>query len=83
MGLSECFEKAYSENLAKIYWRTLKHYTEEDLAKAFNECVLELEFFPRLPRIIERLPKLKQLENKGSLSWCDNTQKLLDQYGEK
>ncbi len=82
-ALGEYFNKPQSEALAKIYWRKLKHLTDEQFESAVSACLDDCKFFPKIPEITERSPKALALENKGSLNWCQNTDKLLALYSEK
>lgn len=80
VGLADYFSKELSAPLVKIYWRKLKHLTEQELVNAVDQCVDELKFFPKVPEILERVPERPKLEHKGSISWCDNTQMLIEEY---
>lgn len=80
-ALGEYFDKQASEALIRIYWRALKHLSDEQFIAAIDACISNCKWFPKVTEILDFAPKLKQLENKGSLSWCENTQNLVDIYG--
>lgn len=79
-GLSEYFNKELSEILIKLYWQKLKHLSNQEFLHSINRCIDELSFFPKINEIINRLPEKKALHHKGSLSWCDSTQSLIERY---
>ena len=81
LGMGEYFSKEITSPLLQLYWRNLKHLNDMDLQAAVDSCIAECEYFPRIPEIKKRLPEKPMLVNKGSLTWCDNTQKLLNEYG--
>ena len=82
-ALGEYFNKPQSEAISRMYWRKLRHLDDSDFIQAIDQCIDDCKFFPRIPEILSRAPEQPKLENKGSLSWCDTTQNLLNQYGEQ
>lgn len=79
-GLGEYFNKPQTQAVAQIYWRKLKHLTDEQFLFAVDKCIDDCTFFPKVTEIISKIPKPIQIENKSSLSWCQNTQALLEKY---
>jgi hypothetical protein len=79
-GLFEYFNKKASEPLTAIYWRKLKHLTDQDFITAVDCCIDNLKFFPKVPEIMEHVPAPLAIESKGSLEWCDNTARLMAKY---
>jgi hypothetical protein len=82
LGMCEYFNKDQSEAVIHIYWAALKNITDEQFTKAVTDAVMESVFFPRVAELMKSVPKPEPLkiENKGGLSWCDNTQRLKDKY---
>jgi hypothetical protein len=83
LGMCEYFGKDQSESVIQIYWDALKTLTDEQFTKAVTDAVMKSTFFPRIAELIKSVPKPKpmQIEDKGGLSWCPNTQRLMDKYG--
>lgn len=83
LGMCEYFNKDQSEAVIQIYWSALNTLTDEQFTKAVSEAVMKSTFFPRVAELMKSVPKPAPLkiENKGGLSWCDNTQRLMDKYG--
>ena len=82
-GLGEYFDKTITKAVANIYWRKLKSLSDEQFNTAVDQCIDDCRFFPKVSEIKSRVPESLRIENKGSLSWCDNTQRLMDKYGEQ
>jgi hypothetical protein len=80
-GLYEYYKKDASPALSSVYWRALKHLSDDDFMHVIDSHLLASNWFPKIPELLELAPEQLALENKGSLTWCDNTQKLLDEYG--
>ena len=80
-GLSAYFGKDHGKIVIVTYWNALKHLTDEQFTKAVSESIKSCTFFPRVNELLALAPEPLQLENKGSLDWCDNTQRLLENYG--
>lgn len=81
LGMCEYFNKDQSEAVVNIYWNALQHLTDEQFTQAVTDVLIKNTFFPRLPELLKSAPEPLMLEEKGSLSWCDNTQRLMDKYG--
>ncbi len=84
VGLCDYFNKVQSETVINVYWEALKHLSDEQFSNAVSQVIINSTYFPRVPDLLKfapPLPPLPQLENKGSLTWCANTQKLLNEYG--
>ena len=82
--LSETY-KPFSDAKQKIWAAVFKVYEIEDFEKAiFKHITDETKgtFEPKPADILRFMPEPKQLliESKGSMEWCDNTQKLLNKY---
>tara|TARA_R110000796_G_scaffold148262_6_gene265141 strand:- start:7729 stop:8010 length:282 start_codon:yes stop_codon:yes gene_type:complete len=82
-GMGSYFGKEIESQVLSIYWRKVNHLSVSDFNVAIDSCIMELKWFPKLPEILERIPKPKALENNSNLSWDENTQVLIDQYGKK
>jgi hypothetical protein len=68
-----------------IFWHVLQKYDLQDIENAVFSWIadpVKSRFQPKVGELIFFLPEIKplQIESKGSLSWCDNTQKLMDKY---
>lgn len=79
--LTEYYKKDLSDALFQVYWRALKHLPDSNFEKAVQDHMVSSSFFPKINELLTNEPKPLALENKGSLTWCANTQKLLDEYG--
>lgn len=69
----------------KIWWAVFKSYELQDFETAIFKHITDENkgtFEPKPADILRFMPEPKQLliESKGSLEWCDNTQKLMDKY---
>ena len=82
-GLSEYYNKNLSSVVIGVYWKSLKHLSDEQFTELVGEVIQTCTFFPKVNELLEIAPEPLALENKGSLSWCDNTQKLINQYRHK
>lgn len=83
VGLAEYYNKQIENaSFFDIYWRKVKYLSDEQFLAAIDQCIDNLKFFPKVSEILQFTPKPQQLENKGSLEWCDNTQALLDKYSD-
>ena len=80
-GLSEYFNKNLSQLVIGVYWNSLKHLSDEQFTEVVSKSIQTCTFFPRVNELLALAPETLQLENKGSLSWCANTQRLLDTHG--
>ncbi len=70
---------------SKAWWMVFKQYEFADLeAGVFKHMADKIKggYDPTPANVLLHMPEIKQplLENKGGLSWCDNTQKLMDKY---
>ena len=84
LGVS--FDKELTTDLLKVYRYKLEHLTNEQITTAVNLCIDQLTFFPKIAEILQRAPKVvppPQLDYKGKLEWCQNTQQLLNNYPTK
>ena len=67
-------------------WKTIfMPYEIEDLSAAIFKHITDENkgtFEPKPADILKHMPEPKQMliENKGSLEWCENAQKLMDEY---
>jgi hypothetical protein len=77
-------DKKFDPVLSQLYHRRFIHLSHEDFYNGINNHIDDERYnwFPGIPELRSFMPEVKQplLENKGSLSWCDNTQKLMDKY---
>ena len=46
VAVGEVFSKEVSPALAKIYWRSLSQFTDNQVQAAFDRAVTNLKFFP-------------------------------------
>lgn len=71
---------------SKAWWTVFKRYEIEDLEAAVFKHMSDGakgSFDPKPADILRFMPEPKQamrIEDKGGLSWCPNTQKLIDKY---
>jgi hypothetical protein len=83
LGMCEYFGKDQSEAVITIYWNALNKLTDDQFTKAVTDSVMKSTFFPRVAELMKSVPKLEPMliEDKGGLTWCDATQRLMDKYG--
>ncbi|AGH44505.1 hypothetical protein [Paraglaciecola psychrophila] len=83
LGMCEYFGKDHSESVIQIYWNALKTISDDEFTKAVTDSVMKSTFFPRVAELMKSVPKLEPMliEDKGGLTWCYNTQRLMDKYG--
>jgi hypothetical protein len=70
--------------IAQLYNRRFIHLSYEDFYKGVNDHIdSKFKWFPDISELKSFMPEVKQqlLEDKGGLTWCDNTQRLMDKYG--
>ena len=76
--------KKFDPVLSQLYHRRFIHLSYEDFYNGVNNHIDDerYKWFPDIPELRSFMPEVKQplLENKGGLSWCDSTQKLIDKY---
>jgi hypothetical protein len=83
--LSETY-KPFSPAKEKIWAAVFRKYEIEDFEAAIFKHITDENkgtYEPKPADILRFMPEPKQvlqIENKGSLSWCENTQKLMDKY---
>jgi hypothetical protein len=84
--ISETYSKPASNAKLDIWWSVFANYEVGDFEKAIFKHVTDPNkgtFEPKPADIIRFMPEPKQvmrLEDKGGLSWCANTQALIDKY---
>lgn len=84
--LSETY-KPFSPAKEKIWAAVFKDYEIQDFEKAVMSHITDEDrgsFDPKPADILRFMPEKKQklqLENKGSLSYCETTAQLLRDYG--
>ncbi len=76
--------KKFDPVLSQLYHRRFIHLSYDDFYTGVNNHIDDerYKWFPDIPELRSFMPEVKQplIENKGGLSWCDNTQKLMDKY---
>jgi len=85
-GTAEMYGKTASKVLMNMYFNALQRYSIDQVSEGFNKHILDEKhgsFMPKPADIIRHMqePKQLQIESKGSLSWCEGTQTLLNVYG--
>lgn len=84
--ISETYSKPATNSKLDIWWSVFSNYDVSDFEKAIFKHVTDPSkgtFEPKPADILRFMPEPKQtlhLEDKGGLSWCDNTQALIDKY---
>ena len=81
-GMAEYFDKELTKPISSVYWQSLRHLDNNVFIDIVTKLVKKSKWFPRVNEMLELAPEPLALDNKGSLSWCDNTQWLVEQYGE-
>lgn len=66
--LSETFNKAVSDSLAEIYFRTLKDFTIEQITHAVEQAIATKKFFPKPAELRELL--VGNPEDRASNAWA-------------
>jgi len=66
-GLSEIFDKEITPTLRKIYWETLKPFSDEECKKVFNKIISTCKFWPKPADFIEVLQSSE--EDIATLAW--------------
>ena len=66
-AIGEIFDKEISVTLRKIYWETLKPYSDTQCKKAFEVALTTLKFFPKPSEILEIING-KETE-RSTLAW--------------
>uniref|UniRef100_A0A6H1ZD58 Uncharacterized protein n=1 Tax=viral metagenome TaxID=1070528 RepID=A0A6H1ZD58_9ZZZZ len=69
-AMGEIYKREISEVLFKIYWESLKKYSDEELDIAFSKVLTECEFFPVPAVIIKRIPRKEMEEEQISAIGC-------------
>ena len=82
LGMCEYFGKDHSESVIQIYWNALKTISDDEFTKSVSTAVLQGTFFPRVAELLKSVPKREplQLENKGSVTCCENSKRLMKLY---
>lgn len=83
--LTEVYGKNYSAQLKAIFYGKFKHLTQEQFSLIIQSYMSENQYMPKLNDLLDLMPdslKVTTLHQtkKPSLAWCENTQKLLDEY---
>ena len=83
--IASTWDKPITGAKSKAWWMVFNRYEFQDLeAAVFKHMADEQKgrFDPKPADILAHMPEIKQLviEDKGGLSWCDNTQRLMDKY---
>jgi hypothetical protein len=78
------YRKPVDGVLSKLYARRFINLNYIDFYNGVNNHIDDEQYkwFPDIPELRSFMPEVKQqmIQNKGSLTWCDNTQKLMDEY---
>lgn len=84
IALIEYYNKQVSNaSFFDIYWRKVKNLTDEQFNDAVDNCIDECTFFPKVSEILERVKVDTPPSQKGSVRWCENTQRLIENYYSK
>lgn len=80
------YDKPVNTDVMRMYFGALQPYTIDQVMSAINKHVADPRhgsFMPKPADIIRQVPvqEPKQLENKGSTTWCETTEGLLAEYG--
>ena len=79
------YRKPVDPVLAKLYSRRFINLDYNDFYNGVNNHIDDARYkwFPDIPELKSFMPEPKpqmMLQDKGGLSWCDNTQNLIDKY---
>jgi hypothetical protein len=76
------YRKPVDVVLSRLYAKRFIHLSHNDFFNGINNHIDDGNFkwFPDIPELRSFMPEQPMLENKGSLSWCDNTQALIEKY---
>jgi len=81
------YRKPFDQVLSNLYASRFINIAYVDFFKGINNHIDDENFkwFPDIPELRGFMPAIKQqlIENKGGLSWCENTQSLMDKYPPK
>ena len=77
--------KKFDPVLSRLYHGRFIHLSYNDFYNGVNNHIDDerYEWFPSIPQLKSFMPEPKpqmMLQDKGGLSWCDNTQNLIDKY---
>ena len=66
VAVGEVFSKEVSPALAKIYWRSLSQFTDNQVQAAFDRAVTNLKFFPKPAELIELIEGTRTEQAHGA-----------------
>ena len=77
--------KKFDPVLSQLYHGRFIHLSYEDFYKGVNDHIDDerYKWFPDIPELRSFMPKPEQqmmLQDKGGLTCCDNTKRLIDKY---
>ena len=77
--------KKFDPVLSQLYHRRFIHLSHEDFYNGINNHIDDerYKWFPDIPELRSFMPEPKQqmiLEDKGGLTGCDNTKRLVAKY---
>ena len=77
-------DKKFDPVLSQLYHRKFIHLSHDDFYKGVDSHIESaFKWFPGIPELRSFMPEPKpamMLENKGGLTCCDNTKRLVDKY---
>ena len=86
-GAAMVFDKDIGTPTLKIYFSLLREFTFNEVSKGVENHLKNPksgQFMPKPADIIREIKLIKVepllLESKGGLSWCENTQALINKY---
>lgn len=86
LAAAEIYEKELTPEQVALYISFLKDLTEEQLANAMREHIATSKWWPKPSEILELArkhePKPEALQHKAEIQCCENTQSLVNKYGD-
>ena len=84
----ETYGREISVNVASLYFNVLQDKTIEQVKQAIALHMRDTDVGQFMPKPADILRNIKgdiqpKIENKGNLEWCENTQSLMDKYGDE
>jgi hypothetical protein len=76
--------KKFDPVLSQLYHRRFIHLSYQNFYNGVNKHIDDerYKWFPDIPELKSFMPEIKQqlLEDKGGLTCCDNTKRLVEKY---
>ena len=83
--IASTWDKKSTGAKSQAWWTVFKRYEFDDLQSAVFKHMADEQrgrFDPKPADLLAHMPEVKQLaiESKGSMSWCQDTQDLINKY---